>query len=63
MMYRVEHNERYLPYSITKIYSRDDLLARYSDPHIERMMEGMKVHDLIQVDYDHYITLDIERIE
>ena len=63
-MYKVTHIERYLPDPIVKNYnSVEEIKERYCGyPDVVEDASNLKVGDSMDVMYDQYIDLKIERI-
>lgn len=65
MRYKVEHNEKYFPYSSVSIYdSLDDFRERYRVYYddIENELKGIKLGETAEIWYDQYVDLKVSGI-
>jgi len=66
MMYKVLHSEKYLLVATIKIFnSFNEILERYSTyaKEIEKYREKIELGERVEILYDFYITLTIEKVE
>jgi hypothetical protein len=65
-MYKVLHSEKYLLVATIKIFnSFNEILERYSTyaKEIEKCREKIELGERVEILYDFYITLTIEKVE
>jgi hypothetical protein len=65
-MYKVLHSEKYLLVATIKIFnSFNEILERYSTyaKEIEKYREKIELGERVEILYDFYITLTIEKVE